>query len=296
VDRLLALGRTVRVLDDLSTGRLENLRAVEGRIQFIRGCVTNLAAVRDAVRGCDCVFHVAALPSVPRSVADPLSTHAACATGTLTVLEAARLSGVRRVVYAASSSAYGEGPGAARTENDPTRPLSPYAAAKLAGENYCQAYTATYGLETVRLRLFNVFGPRQRADSPYAGVIPLFVSLFSSGRVPTVFGDGLQSRDFTYVDNAVQALVKAAAVPGISGNVYNVGTGGAVTVMDLVEQLNALLGTRVVPTHGPPRPGEVRHSRADLSRAKHDLGYEPLVTFAEGLRRTVASHRDTPAR
>jgi UDP-glucose 4-epimerase len=196
--------------------------------------------------------------------------------------------GVRRVVYAASSSAYGglSNPDGQR-EDAPTRPLSPYAAAKLAGELYLQAFAATYGIETVALRFFNIFGPRQRADSPYSGVIALFTRAMTEGRAPTVHGDGLQSRDFTYVANAVQALRRAAAAPEVSGNVYNVGTGSSITVLDLVRSLNELLGTRLAPNFEPPRVGDVRFSRADIRRTRSDLGYQPEVTFADGLARTI---------
>jgi UDP-glucose 4-epimerase len=209
----------------------------------------------------------------------------------LQVLDAARRAGIRRLVHAASSSAYGSAPGALRREHDPVRPLSPYAAAKLAGEHYCRCFSGLYGLETVCLRFFNVFGPRQDPHSPYAGVIARFIALMTAGRRPPVEGDGLQSRDFTYVANAVEALRLAAEVPGVGGRVYNIGTGGSTSVLDLVGQLNGLLGTRLEPVHRPARPGDVRHSQADISRARRELGYEPAVSFAEGLRRTVAAYR-----
>jgi UDP-glucose 4-epimerase len=288
VERLAARGHAVRVPDDLRTGRAENLRAVDGRIELLRGTVTDPAAAR----GVDWVFHLAALPSVRRSVEEPAATHEACATGTLHALEAARPGGARRLVYAASSSsAYGGLPGAARREDDPVAPLSPYAAAELAGEYCCQSFTAAFGLETVCLRFFNVYGPRQRADSPYCGVIPLFITALLHGRRPTVRGDGLQPRDFTYVGDAVEALERAAAAPDAAGRVYNVGGGREVAVLEVLGLLNGILGTKVTPPHGPARPGEVRHSRADLARARRDLGYEPGVPLAEGLRRTVEAFR-----
>jgi UDP-glucose 4-epimerase len=297
VERLVARGDRVRVLDDFRTGWPANLAAVQGQVGLVRGSVTDATLVREAVRGCDYVFHLAALPSVQRSVEDPLATHDACATGTLHVLDAARRANVRRVVYAASSSAYGGVRGDVQREDNPVTPLSPYAAAKLAGEMYCQSFTAAYGLETVRLRFFNVFGPRQRADSPYSGVIPLFIDALTRGKRPVIHADGRQSRDFTYVADAAQALEKAAlAGAAASGQVYNIANGSSTTVVELVEQLNALLGTRIIPEHGPARVGDVRHSRADLTRAKRDLGYEPEVTFAEGLRRTVAAYQATPAK
>src|SRR5438105_7047445 len=288
VDALAAQGKRVRVLDDFSTGLRANLDGIRPRPEIVEADLGDAAAVSKAVAGVSVVYHLGALASVQRSVENPESTHAACATGTLNVLDAARRSGVRRVVYAASSSAYGgfssqEG----QTEETPLQPLSPYAAAKLTGELYAQAFSASYGLETVRLRFFNIFGPRQRADSPYSGVIALFLAGMCQGRAPTVHGDGLQSRDFTYVANAVQALIKAGATAGVSGRVYNIGTGASITILDLVAALNRLLGTRLVPGHGPARPGDVRYSRADITRARHDPGYAPDVSFEEGLKRTL---------
>jgi UDP-glucose 4-epimerase len=195
-------------------------------------------------------------------------------------------------VYAASSSAYGDNPGAVRREEEPVSPMSPYAAAKLAGEFYCRCFTTVYGLETVRLRFFNIFGPRQDASSPYSGVIALFIGSMAQGRVPRIDGDGLQSRDFTYVENAVQAVLKGASAAAAVGNVYNVGTGNSITVLDLVRHLNELLGKSITPTHGPPRAGDVRYSQADITRARQDLGYEPGVSFVEGLRRTLEWYRE----
>ncbi len=291
VEGLLKRGEAVRVLDDLSTGKRANLPGPEGRVEFVQGSVTDPAAVRRAVEGCEVVYHLAALPSVVRSIEDPVSSHEVCATGTLRVLDAARQAKVRRVVYAASSSAYGDIPGAVRREDEPVSPMSPYAAAKLAGEFYCRCFTTVYGLETVRLRFFNIFGPRQDPHSPYTGVIAIFIAALAQGRTPRIDGDGLQSRDFTYVENAVQAVMKAADAPAASGNVYNVGNGGSVTVLDLVKHLNELLGTDIKPVHGPARPGDVRHSQADITRARRDLGYEPAVSFVEGLRRTLEWYR-----
>jgi UDP-glucose 4-epimerase len=291
VEELVAQGWQVRVLDNLSTGRWSNLQLLEDRIEFVLGSITDAAMVRQAVADREVVFHLAALPSVARSLEDPLTTHEVCATGTLHVLDAARKTGARRFVYAASSSAYGGTPGSLRTEDDPTVPLSPYAAAKLTAEHYCQAYTTVYGLETVRLRFFNVFGPRQNADSPYTGVIALFCKAMAEGRVPIIHGDGLQSRDFTYVDNSVQALLKAADAPAASGKVYNIANGGSTTVLDLIRHLNDILGTNLQGTFAPSRPGDVRHSQADITRARRDLGYEPSVSFAIGLRWTLEALR-----
>jgi UDP-glucose 4-epimerase len=291
VETLVTEGHSVRVIDDLSTGKRDNLKGVAKRVQLIESSVLVLDKLKAAVAEVDWVFHLAALPSVQRSVEDPPASHEACATATLHVLNAARLAGVRRVVYAASSSAYGDTPGAVRTEDDPIAPLSPYAAAKLAGEHYCRCFTASYGLETVRLRFFNIFGPRQDARSPYSGVIALFIAAMSAGRTPTIYGDGLQSRDFTYVTNAVKAMVKAATAAAAVGNVYNIGSGGSSSVLDLVANLNQLLGSRIQPAHEPARTGDVRHSQADITQARRDLGYEPTVSFAEGLRLTLEAHR-----
>jgi UDP-glucose 4-epimerase len=291
VEHLTAIGRRVRVLDDFSTGLRSNLASVRPAPEVVQGDVADPAAVARAVEGVGVVFHLAALASVQKSVEAPGATHQVCATGTLHVLDAARKAGVRRVVYAASSSAYGVPPGEVQTEQDPVQPLSPYAAAKLAGELYLQAFATTYGLETVRLRFFNIFGPRQRADSPYSGVIALFTAALTEGQTPMIHGDGLQSRDFTYVSDVVQALTRAAEVAGVSGKVYNVGTGRATTVLDLVASLNRLLGTNVVPRHAPPRAGDVRHSRADISLARRELGYEPVVSFEQGLAETLRWYR-----
>ncbi len=284
VEALLVEGHQVRVLDDFSTGQVANLAASRDRIDMVVGSVADAAAVAGAVWGCDVVFHLAALPSVVQSVADPLRSHDLCATGTLRVLEAARRLGVGRVVYAASSSAYGNEGRPVQREDDPAAPLSPYGVAKLAGELYCRCFTQVYGLETVSLRFFNVFGPRQDARSPYSGVIALFAAAMSQGRPPTVFGDGLQTRDFVYVADAVQALQKAAQAPAAAGHVYNIGTGQSTTILDLVRHLQQLLGQQVVPVHAPERPGDVRVSLADIARARRDLGYEPAISLAEGLR------------
>jgi UDP-glucose 4-epimerase len=295
VETLVAQGQQVRVLDDLSTGKFDNLKHVRAQVQLVQGSITDAAAVRAAVAGCERVFHLAALPSVQRSVEDPYGSHEVCATGTVRVLDAARQAGVRRVVYAASSSAYGDIPGAVRSEDEPVAPLSPYAAAKLAGEYYCRSFTVVYGLETVRLRFFNVFGPRQDAHSPYSGVIALFIAAMAAGRRPTIFGDGLQSRDFTYVANAVQALCKAAEAPVAVGNVYNIGNGASTSVLELVRQLNQLLQSNLEPIHAAPRAGDVRQSQADIARARRDLHYDPAISFAEGLRRTLEAHQRTLA-
>jgi UDP-glucose 4-epimerase len=292
VEALTARGRRVRVLDDLSTGQAENLAHVRPIPELVRGSLTDLDAVGRSVAGADAVFHLGAIASVQRSVEDPVTSHAVTATGTVHVLDQARRAGVRRVVVAASSAGYGIPAGDVQTEADPLRALSPYAAAKLASEFYAQAFAASLGLETVCLRFFNIFGPRQRPDSPYSGVIALFTAAMTAGRPPTVNGDGLQSRDFTYVADAVQALIKAAEVPGVSGRSFNVGTGRSVTVLDLVAALNRQLGTNLVPKHGPARAGDVRHSRADITLARRHLGYDPAVPFDDGLAHTLRWYRE----
>jgi UDP-glucose 4-epimerase len=296
VEALVARGHRVRVLDNLSTGDRANLDPVRDQIEFVQGDLTDSETVRNAVRGVDFVFHQAALASVPRSVANPVATHEACATGTLNVLVAARDAKVRRVVYAASSSAYGNSVRLPKHEDDPTRPLSPYAVAKLAGEHYCAAFSRVYSLETVRLRYFNVLGPRQSPDSPYAAVIPLFFRAMMAGQSPTIHGDGQQSRDFTYVADVVQANLLAAEAEGVSGKLYNVACGRRTTLLELVNHINDLLGTTIAPTHASPRPGDVRHSQADVSRAREELGYRPTTTVPQGLRRCLEWMRQTSDR
>lgn len=289
VDGLLAAGKRVRVFDDLSTGESANLPA---GVEFVRGCVCDGKALTSAAAGCSVVYHLAAMASVAKSLEDPLACHAVCATGTLNALLAAKAGGARRLVYAASSSCYGPAADPAGLDEDtPLRPLSPYAAAKLAGEHYLEAFAESFGLETVRLRFFNIFGPRQRADSPYSGVIAIFVGLLTQGKTPVVHGDGLQGRDFVYVANAVQAVLKAGEVPGVSGRVFNVGTGRVITVLDLVHALNGVLGTNVTPAHGPARAGDVRFSLAKIDRIRAELGYAPAVSFEDGLRKTVEWYR-----
>jgi UDP-glucose 4-epimerase len=291
VERLLRDGHHVRVVDNLSTGRRENLAHLDGGFEFHPVSITDLKALAPIFAGADTIFHQAALPSVPRSVDDPLTTHEYNVTGTLNVLLAARDAGVRRVVYAASSSAYGDIEGEFKDETMPPHPLSPYGVAKLAGEYYCQAFTQVYGLETVCLRYFNVFGPRQDPTSQYAAVIPLFITAMLDDRRPTIYGDGLQSRDFTYIDNVVHGNLLAAQAPRAVGQVMNLATGGRITLLDLVGKINDLLGTRLEPIHAEPRPGDIKHSRADIARARDLLDYTPVVDFDSGLARTVAWYR-----
>jgi UDP-glucose 4-epimerase len=289
VEGLLKQGWTVRVLDDLSTGHADNLAPMMADVELHQGNICDSDSVAKAVQGVEVVFHLAAMASVAKSLENPLLCHQICGTGTLSVLDAARRAGVKRVVYAASSSAYGRAMNPeGLSEETPLCPLSPYAAAKLVGEHYLEAFTHSFGLETVRLRFFNIFGPRQRADSPYSGVIAIFAGLMSQGRTPVVHGDGLQTRDFVYVADAVQSLIKGAEVPGASGQVYNVGTGRSITLLDLVSTLNTVLGTSFVPEHGPARQGDVRFSLAKIDKITQELGYKPTVDLEEGLRRTVA--------
>jgi nucleoside-diphosphate-sugar epimerase len=291
-DALVERGHRVRVLDDFSTGRQTNLaHLLPKHIELIAGDLTDAKVLHAALRDVELVFHQAALPSVLRSVEDPLSTHRVCATGTLELLAASRQAGVRRVIYAASSSAYGNSERLPKSESDPTNPLSPYAVAKLAGEHYCASFSHVHGLETVRLRYFNVFGPRQNPDSPYAAVIPRFIRACLAGQSPVIHGDGQQSRDFTFIDDVVQANLLAASAPGVSGKLYNIACGRRTTLLELVSQINALLGTDVRPTHTEPRPGDVRHSQADIQRAQADLGYQARVDVREGLRRCIAFYK-----
>jgi UDP-glucose 4-epimerase len=287
VEELVRRGDQVRVLDDFSTSHRENLAAVEDRIELIEGDITDMETMRRAVRGVEVVFHQAALASVPRSVANPLATHRVCVDGTLNVLLAARDAGVRRVVYAASSSAYGNSDVLPKSEHHPTAPVSPYAVAKLAGEQYCAAFSEVYRLETVRLRYFNVFGPRQTPDSPYAAVIPLFIQALTTGKQPVINGDGTQSRDFTFVADVVQANLLAADASGVSGRVYNVACNRRTTLLELIGHMNDLLGTRIAPLHVAPRPGDVKHSQADIQRACAELGYRPTTDVPAGLRQCL---------
>jgi UDP-N-acetylglucosamine/UDP-N-acetyl-alpha-D-glucosaminouronate 4-epimerase len=292
-EALVRRGHKVRVIDNFSTGKVENVAAVADDIELISGDVRDEAAVARAATGCEVVFHEAALASVPRSIEHPLATHAACATGTLVVLHEARKAGVRRLVYAASSSAYGNQPQSKKRESDLPSPLSPYAAAKLAGESYCAAFWHSYGFETVALRYFNVFGPRQDPSGPYAAVIPLFIKAILGGQKPTIYGDGGQTRDFTYVDNVVQANLLAADANGAAGQMFNAGSGATMSVLDLLREINAILKTNVQPVLQPERPGDVRDSLADISMAESVLRYKPAVSLKEGLRRTVEFYRGT---
>ena len=290
-EALVTRGDRVRVLDNLSTGHLENLKHLEGKVELVEGDIIDPATASRAMKDVDCVFHNAALASVPRSVEKPLDTNAACVTGTLNLLDVARRSGVRRLVYAASSSAYGDQPTSSKRETDLPAPISPYGAAKLAGELYCQAFSATFGFETVAIRYFNVFGPRQDPGSQYSAVIPLFITAMLAGKQPVIYGDGHQSRDFTYVANVVQGNLLAADAKDVSGRTFNVANGRQTSLLELIAVLNKLLGTSVNPVHAEPRVGDVRESLADISQARRLLKYEPGVDFEEGLRRSIDYYR-----
>lgn len=295
VGALLDAGHRVRVVDNFSTGKRENLAHVAGQIDLRPISITNRAALAKAMDGVDYVFHLAALASVPRSVADPLGSNEHNVTGTLNVLLAARDAGVRRVVYAGSSSAYGNVESEYKSEDMLPQPLSPYAVAKLAAEHYCQTFTEVYGLETVTVRYFNVFGPRQDPLSTYAAVIPKFIAAMLDGQPPVVEGDGLQSRDFTYIANVVHGNLLACHTPGVAGETFNIAIGGRISLLEMIDALNAIMGTQIAPVFTAPRPGDVRHSRASIDKARERLGFEPQVSFEDGLRRTVAWYAENGA-
>jgi UDP-glucose 4-epimerase len=294
VERLLADGVRVRVLDNFSTGTRANLPFAakhRGRLEVARGDIRNRATVERAARGVRVIYHQAAMRSVPRSVKDPLGANENNVTGTLNVLEAARRCRVPRVVYASSSSVYGDRPDLPKREEQPTAPISPYAVSKAAGEQYAAVWTRLYGVETVGLRYFNVFGPRQDPKSEYAAVIPRFILWGLKGRPLEVHGTGAQTRDFTYIDNVVEANLLAARAPGAAGEVFNVGCGARVSLLAIVEKLEAILGRRLQRKHTAARAGDVPHTLADVSKAKRLLGYSPLVGFDEGFRGTVEYFR-----
>jgi UDP-glucose 4-epimerase len=291
VHELVRRGGVVRVLDNLSTGRITNLADVSGRIAFHDADICDLDVISPHFTDAQYVIHLAALPSVARSIDEPLTANEVNLTGTLNVLLAARNAGVKRLVFAASAAAYGDNPTLPRVETLIPDPLSPYALAKVAGEYYCQIFTRIYGLETVALRFFNIFGPRQNPDSPYTGVLSKFVAAYQRGDTPVIFGDGQQSRDFTYVDNVVDATLKACTAPAAAGKVINVGVGASFTLNQTIALLNGIFGQQVKPRYDPPRKGDALHSLADISLARQALGYEPRVSFEEGLRRTVSWFR-----
>ncbi len=295
VEACLRRGDEVRVIDNFATGRRENLAEVDawaeaggGRFELLEADIRDLEVVKRAVDGCDAVLHQAAIPSVARSVQDPLTSHSVNQDGTLNLLVSARDAGVKRFVAASSSSLYGESPTLPKVETMPSEPLSPYGVDKLAGETYLRVFTRLYGLQTIGLRYFNVFGPRQDPGSEYSAVIPLFVTAIAAGKAPTIFGDGETTRDFTYIDNVVQMNLLAAEAPEEAcGEAYNVACGERISLLELVRRINTVLGTSIKAEHGPPRAGDIKHSLADIGKAERLLGYKVEVELDEGLRRTV---------
>ena len=293
-EELLRRGHRVRVVDNLVTGRRSNLDHLAG-VEFLEGDLADVSVATRAVAGCDYVLHQAAIPSVPRSVKDPITSNRANVDGTLNVLVAARDAGVKRLVFAGSSSAYGNTPTLPKHEDMPNRPLSPYALQKVIGEEYLKMFTSLYGLETVTIRYFNVFGPRQDPSSPYSGVISVFATALLEDRPPTIFGDGEQTRDFTYVANVVDGVLRACEAPGASGEIINVATGGRISLNQLFEAMRQMIGASVQPKYAPSRPGDVRDSQADITKARRLLAYEPIVSFEDGLQRTVDWYRTATA-
>jgi UDP-glucose 4-epimerase len=294
-EHLLKDGHRVRVVDNLITGKeetLAHLQSLNGDLEIHRASITDFDALPPIFKGAEVVFHQAALASVPRSVQDPLSTHAHCVTGTLHVLKAAQETGLRRVVYAASSSAYGDQEGDFKHEGMLPEPISPYGAAKLAAEYYCKVFYHVYGLETVALRYFNVFGARQDPQSEYAAVIPKFITRMLQGQAPIIYGDGSQSRDFTYIDNVVHGNLLASTAPDAAGQVMNLAMGGNVSLLQLVEKINVVLGTAIAARHEAARAGDILHSQAAIDKATELLDFSPIVSFDEGLRRTVEWYKE----
>jgi nucleoside-diphosphate-sugar epimerase len=289
---LLARGHDVAVFDNFVTGRRSNLKPFAGQFELLEGDLRDAATVRKAVKGRRFVLHQGALPSVARSVEDPLATNEVNVNGTLHLLLAARDEGVQRVVMASSSSVYGDTPVLPKVETMPVQPASPYAVSKLAAEKYCAAFHRVYGLETVALRYFNVFGPRQDPASPYSAVIPRFITALQRQEAPVIYGDGLQSRDFTFVADVVEANLLACEAPGVAGEFFNVACGGRFSLIELLNTLCDLMGVRVEPRHEPARPGDVRHSLADISKIQRAMSYEPRWTFRAGLEKTVAHFRE----
>jgi nucleoside-diphosphate-sugar epimerase len=293
-EELVRRGHAVRVADSLITGKRANLDHVPSA-EFREGDLADLDFAKSAVKDCDYVLHQAAIPSVPRSVNDPIMSNRANVDATLNVLVAARDAGVKRLVFAGSSSVYGNTPTLPKHEEMPPNPLSPYALQKVVGEQYLQMFTRLYGLETVSIRYFNVFGPRQDPSSPYSGVISVFATALLANRSPTIYGDGGQTRDFTYVANVVDGVLRACEAPKASGEVINVATGGRISLSELFQEMQKIVGASVEPTYAEPRAGDVRDSQADIRKAKAILGYEPTVSFEEGLKRTIEWYRTTPS-
>jgi UDP-glucose 4-epimerase len=284
---LIRRGEEVRILDNFSTGRKINLAGIEDSIELIEGDIRDFWTVREAVEGIDCVLHQAALPSVPRSVKNPLTSNSVNIDGTVNLLEASRQAGVKRFVIASSSSVYGDTPELPKREDMSLNPLSPYAVTKLAGEKYCKVFYELYGLETVALRYFNIFGPRQDPKSEYAAVIPKFINAFLAGKRPVIFGDGEQSRDFTFVANAVEANILASKSETAVGKYYNIAVGGQYTLNTLIKMLQDIIGVDIEPIYDPPRRGDILHSYADITRARKELNFDPKVDFPTGLKKTV---------
>ena len=291
VEELLRRRQTVKLIDNFSTGKRANVNAFKNQAEIIEFDISEAKNLVELFKGADYVVHQAAIPSVPKSILDPVTSHRSNVNGTLNVLIAARDAGVKRVVYASSSSLYGDSPTLPKHEEMMPKPLSPYGAQKLFGEMYCQVFTRSYGLETVALRYFNVFGPRQDPSSPYSGVLALFIPAVLQDRRPTIHGDGLQSRDFTYVQNVVEANLLACTVPGVGGQVFNIARGDRITVNSILQQINKITGKDVSPIYSEPRAGDIKHSQADITRAREHLGYEAGISFEEGLRRTIEWYR-----
>jgi UDP-glucose 4-epimerase len=287
VEELLRRRETVKIVDNFSTGKRENVAPFKNDAEVIETDVADAKNLADIVRGADYVIHQAAIPSVPKSIIDPVKSHHANVNGTLNLLVACRDEGVKRVVFASSSSLYGDSPTLPKHEGMMPNPLSPYGAQKLFAETYCQVFTKAYGLETVSLRYFNVFGPRQDATSQYSGVLALFIPAVLQGRRPTIYGDGLQSRDFTYVQNVVEANLLACTVPGVGGMVFNIACGDRVTLNSMLQDINKILGKDISAIYAEPRAGDIKHSQADIARAREHLRFEPKFGFQEGLRCTI---------
>lgn len=286
-EALVREGLKVRVIDNLATGSIKNVKDFKDKIEFINGDITDLKLLKNIMKGVDFVLHHAAIPSVQRSLEDPIGTNRANIEGTLKVLCAAKNSNVKRVVYASSSSVYGDSPTLPKKEDMPNNPLSPYACTKMTGELYCRQFSELYGLDTISLRYFNIFGPRQNPDSQYSAVIPIFIKKMLNNKRPVIFGDGTQSRDFTFVENVIKANILAMKAKRCCGEIVNVACGERIDLNKLVEKLNNLLGKKITPDFAEPRAGDVKHSLADISKAKRLLGYKPTVSFEDGLKKTI---------
>jgi nucleoside-diphosphate-sugar epimerase len=287
VEELIRRRETVKVIDNFSTGKRENVAPFQKDAEIIESDIADATNLVELFKGADYVIHQAAIPSVPKSIINPVKSHHANVNGTLNVLIAARDAGVKRVVYASSSSLYGDSPTLPKHEGMMPNPLSPYGAQKLFAEMYCQVFTKAYKLETVSLRYFNVFGPRQDSTSQYSGVLALFIPAVLQDRRPSIYGDGLQSRDFTYVQNVVEANLLSCKAPGVAGQVFNIACGDRITVNSMLQQINKITGKDIAPIYAESRAGDIKHSQAEISRARELLGYQPKVTFEEGLRRTI---------